>query len=383
MTSFAEAEIARLQEKVGTRVSVSALPYLTEVTTDAVRHWAWATGDRNPLYLDESFARSSRYGGLIGPPAMLYAFSRLAVGYRGGLAGFHSVFGGSHWTWRRPLKLGTKVSTDTKVTGLTELPSRFAGKMLKQTSTTYFFDAEQQEIAQVESWGLRFTRDAQTRRRDAGKDDSAPKEKTGDGETSRRPSFSKESIDQIAQTYRREVSDLAQTRNWASVEVGQELPEIIRGPYSSSTAVAFEQAWGGTYVWAHGYWFDLVSRHPGAGIVNEYGFPEPAECVHWDSSVARKVGVRDTYDIGPERIAWIATLLTNWIGTTAFLSELYCEVRSFNFKGNVTHCRGRVASMDRTENADSIRVEVQAIDDEGRVTAQGWGKVIVGDVPLA
>jgi hypothetical protein len=72
-----DAELARVRSLIGKRVEIKDPPYLTEVTRDAVRHWAWAIGDRNPLYLDEAYAKASRHEGLIAPPTMLYAFSRL------------------------------------------------------------------------------------------------------------------------------------------------------------------------------------------------------------------------------------------------------------------------------------------------------------------
>jgi hypothetical protein len=44
---------------------------------------------------------------------------------------------------------------------------------------------------------------------------------------------------------------------------------------------------------------------------------------HWDSPLARSVGVPEAYGHGPERVAWIATMLANWIGDAGFLKALY------------------------------------------------------------
>ena len=57
-----DAELARVRALIGKRVHIKEPPYLTEVTRDAVRHWAWATGDRNRLYLDEGTLRVKRFG---------------------------------------------------------------------------------------------------------------------------------------------------------------------------------------------------------------------------------------------------------------------------------------------------------------------------------
>jgi acyl dehydratase len=36
-----------------------------------IRHWVEAVEDTNPLYADEEYARSSKYGGIIAPPQMM------------------------------------------------------------------------------------------------------------------------------------------------------------------------------------------------------------------------------------------------------------------------------------------------------------------------
>ena len=357
-----DAELERLRAKIGQRVDIAEPPHLTEVTRDAIRHWAWATGDRNKLYLNENYARRSRHGGLIAPPCMLYAFSRISIGYRGGLPGVHSMFGGSWWKWRRPIRLGQAISAEVTFTGLDELKSRFAGRMFKQVSQIRFVTADGLEIAEAESWGMRTERQSARKK---GKYKLLRPEPVTDG-----------LIEQVADRYAQEQCRGAEPLYWEDVPVGTEAPSIVRGPYSATTAVAFEQAWGGLFVKAHGYWFDYLQRHPAAGIPNAYGVPEPPEAVHWDGELARSVGVPEAYDYGPERIAWIATMLTNWIGDGGFLEELYCEIRRFNLVGDVTYCEGSVVeSMPIDDQWGRLRLTIQARDQRDQVTAKGFAVV--------
>lgn len=359
-----DAEVERLRAKLGQRVEVSEAPYLTEANRDAIRRWAAATGDRNPLYTDPEYAAAGPHGGIVAPPCLPYAFSRLSIGYRGGLPGVHSMFGGSHWTWFRPLPIGSRVEAETRFTDLIELDGRFAGRMFKQLSTTTFrTDTDPEPFAQVQGWGMRTERQTARKRNKYG--------------GTRLAHYTADDIAAIADEYTQERLTGAEPRFWDDVKVGDELPTIVRGPYTATIAVAFEQAWGGLFVRAHGAWFDYVRDHPAIGIPNAYGIPEPPEAVHWDSQLARTAGVPEAYDYGPERISWLSTLVTNWIGDHGFLEQLYVEIRGFNLIGDLSRGHGEVEEVTPVgdDGHGRVRLAVRIVNQRGDVTAKGWALV--------
>jgi acyl dehydratase len=45
------------------------------VNVPMIRHWVDALDDRNPVYLDEEVAATTRFGGIVAPPAMLQAWT--------------------------------------------------------------------------------------------------------------------------------------------------------------------------------------------------------------------------------------------------------------------------------------------------------------------
>jgi acyl dehydratase len=62
----------RLQAMVGEEAGPFQAP--NAVNEAMIRHWCEAMEDGNPLYTDEDYARTSKYGGVIAPPQMVQAF---------------------------------------------------------------------------------------------------------------------------------------------------------------------------------------------------------------------------------------------------------------------------------------------------------------------
>ncbi len=361
------ADLASLRARIGKRMTVRAEPYLTEATRDGARHWATALGDTNPLWSDVVYARRWGYPDVLAPPTILYAFDRQSIGYRGGLPGVHSFFAGTHWTWHRPIVRNAAISAEVIFKDLVERRSSFAEVSYQQLSDVTYRDQDGNVVATSEPWAMRVSRRAAQDR-----ESSRPVEVA---------TYTPEQIAAIAEEYAVE-QVRTEPRDPSSVRAGDRLPSIIRGPYTVTTAVAFEQAWGGLFVKAHGEWFDYLRRHPAAGLLNEQGVPEPPEAVHWDRDFARRAGVPQPYDYGPERIAWLGVLVTNWMGPTGFLRTLNVQIRKFNLVGDLTRLQGEVTAVEAAAHGGSlVTLDVHASNQRGERTA--WGTAQVALAPLS
>ncbi len=65
---------ARLEKYVGKPMGPPSVAP-DAVNVPMIRHWVDALDDRNPVYLDEEFAATTRFGGIVAPPAMLQTWT--------------------------------------------------------------------------------------------------------------------------------------------------------------------------------------------------------------------------------------------------------------------------------------------------------------------
>jgi acyl dehydratase len=70
---MAVAQGSLITDEIKSWIGRETPPWTIEVTQRDVRRFAVATDDLNPLYLDEDYAKQSRYGGLIAPPLFYMA----------------------------------------------------------------------------------------------------------------------------------------------------------------------------------------------------------------------------------------------------------------------------------------------------------------------
>jgi acyl dehydratase len=67
-------DLAAIMARLAARVGRETAPTVTEIEKGAIRRFALATGDTNPLYFDEEYAARTRFGGIIAPPTFISTF---------------------------------------------------------------------------------------------------------------------------------------------------------------------------------------------------------------------------------------------------------------------------------------------------------------------
>jgi len=123
---------------------------ILEVEKGAIKKFADAVGDRNPLYWDEEHARSSRFGGIVAPPGFfgwptkwtgampLFSELREEVINTINKAGYSRILdGGIEYDFYYPVRAGDTLSALLKVGEIHERETKTGNMVLSVTETTY------------------------------------------------------------------------------------------------------------------------------------------------------------------------------------------------------------------------------------------------------
>ena len=134
--------------------------------------------------------------------------------------------------------------------------------------------------------------------------------------------------------------------------------------------IAFESFFG-VYLVGNKVAANLYQRHPKLMIPNEQGVPEPPQRVHWDNLFTKNLlGLPGAYDLGPERCAWLMQGATNWMGDNGILRKIEAQYRKFNYMGDVTWTKGKVAAKSRENGRNMVTLEVWCENQRDEVTAK-------------
>lgn len=352
-----DEEVAELRTQIGVERRLRQ-QFHEVASADAIRHFAHGIGDTNPLWLDPAHGAASRFETNIAPPCFLCS---CGMPRSIGLKGVHALYTGSAWTFQRPIPVGQRVVTSTRLAELTEKVGRFAGRQFLEADEAVYRNEQGETLATMRSHCMRVER---TGARSRGK--------YADLTTH---TYNAEELAAIDAAYEAEEIRGALPRYWETVAVGDELPPIVKGPLTVTDMNGWLLGWGGMFIRPHGIGQRWRKRHPAAYTLDARGVPDVPERVHWDAEFALQSGLPAPYDYGPQRIAWLSQLVTNWMGDDGWLAELEVQVRRLNLVGDTTWCRGEVTASHLEGDRGVVSCAVRAVNQKGEETALGTATV--------
>ena len=118
-------------------IGIEGKPATLEVEKGAIRQFAEAVGDPNPLWNDDVTARKSRYGGLIAPPTFLRC-----VRPESPELPFENPFnrlldGGSEWEYFEPVRVGDHITAVARISDLAVRPGSLGTMLFIVSEITY------------------------------------------------------------------------------------------------------------------------------------------------------------------------------------------------------------------------------------------------------
>ena len=358
--------LKHLRDIDGTKLRISKMRIGNElVCKETIKGFIDGIGDINPLWRDENYAADTRYKTIVAPPAWLY--SVIGPGVQHGLPGVHSFHAGDDWEFYKPILLGDRIKGEAVARGYTEIKgSTFARRMIKQLQDRLYYNQRGELVAKALRWNLRTER-AETRSQGRYSQVQLPHP------------WTEEELDKIKEEILAMEIYGSQVRYWEDVEIGQELPPLIKGPIGLTDEIAWTAGYAPGWLKANEAALNIYNEHPSWGFRDPDTFAmEPIAAVHWSKWAAKIAGLPQPYDLGAQRHSWVTQFLCNWMGDEGWLKRCYAEYRAFVFLSDVVWLRGKVIGKHVDENNEyCVEIETSGFNQRGENTIPGKSTVIL------
>jgi acyl dehydratase len=357
------------------RTGIDMGPWWTEASFDAIRHWVNGYGDDNPLYCDEHYADSTRWKGLIAPPGFEVTLSRdrtakppaeLDRETRKALRGVQLYNSGHEGYWYRPIQRGDRLVHTLVVDKVEEKRSEFAGRSVIVTNRGTYWNQAGEVVAVRHPWYIHAERR---------KVDNAAK-------PSREvpANYSEEQLAAIDAAYEDEFRRGAETLRFEDIDAGATLPTMVKGPLTITDMINMHMG-GGWFGYGNPplrLAYENRKRMRGFYTRNRFNAWDTIQRVHWDTELAREVGVPMLYDIGPMRWAWLLHYCTNFAGDDGWVYHLRGEFRRFNYFGDVTWLTAKITAKYVSETlGPAIDIAISGTNQRGVENVSGVATLLL------
>lgn len=344
------------------------------VTADAVWHFAAGVGDDNPLWWDADHCARSPHGAMFAPPTFLYSCNnapelpgekRLHPSEHW-LPGSRTMWISDRWQFFRRAWVGEDVTAVEELVDVVESTSRSGRPVVTHTDRTTFRGGDGTVIAHCDKTVLRSERGAPSAAAEV--PDAA---------------YTAEEAAAFADHYRLEPASRRgpMALHAPALTLGASTGTLLKGPLTQTTVIGWVLGWGSPMCLTNRMQSTYLAEHPGSRLVDEStNIEDSLESTHWDSTMARLVGLPRAYDLGPQRISWVAHLITDWMGDLAFLAELEVRLTRPNLLGDVTWLSGTVTGVEpASTGGTAVTVAVIGRNQRDERTVEATARVLTQD----
>lgn len=128
-----------ITDKMRAMVGVDSEPLAYEIEKGAIKKFAEAIEDPNPLWQDEDFARKTRYSSIIAPPTFitsLRAFDALSR-FLAESPVKRIINGGNEIEYFQPVKVGDKIAVTQRIADLREREGKLGRTVIITLEATF------------------------------------------------------------------------------------------------------------------------------------------------------------------------------------------------------------------------------------------------------
>jgi len=339
------------------------------VSEASIRNFANGIGDWNPLYCDGEYCKKTKYGALVASPS--YVASVFPHWVLQGLAGVHADHSASDWEFLKPIYVNDKITPKCYFVGFDVKRSKFAGKTVFEYQRFEYWNQRNELVSKGYNMLVRYERQTAIKKTSEG---------TGKYDHIQVPhKWTPEDQEKVDQDCLAEEVRGKETRYWEDVNVGDELPQVVKGIFGLTDMIAYCVGAAPVQIAAHGVQLRTYKKHPAWAFREPtLGSWEPVYAVHYLDSAAKGVGAMYCYDAGIQRHCWFNSLFTNWMGDEGWLKKTTAQYRQFVYLSDAVWFHGKVVKKNIDESGEHcVEIDAYGINQRGDKTIMGTGEVIL------
>ena len=358
---FTDKMLADMRALIGTELRTEASISNEYATRTAILRFCEGIGDGNPLWTRAEYAEKSHYGTLVAPPSYIFAcLGGVQVGWPG-LGGFHCE---TTIKFFKPIRIGDKITCRVVFQGFDgpTADSNFGGRRIKDYILQQYINQDGVVVADFICSRMRFERTEMQKR--------AETRQLEVPHPWRDEELEAIEADIMAEQLRGNVP-----RFWDDVQVGDEIDTITKGPLGLTDFIAFIAGGAAPIprVSAHSVALQKYRKHPKWAFRDPKTHAlEPVYSVHYNDYAAKLQGAQIAYDVGIQRTSWGIHALTNWMGDTGVVKEIFGQYRAHVFLGDVVRLGGRIDAKEiDADGHHVVRVTTWANNQRGQNVMPG------------
>ncbi|MEM7020499.1 MAG: hypothetical protein AAF512_24550, partial [Pseudomonadota bacterium] len=252
-------------------------------------------------------------------------------------------YAGADIEFIRPIWRGDVITAQEQVGGTTRKVSKRIGPIAFNTGLVTYTNQRHEVVATTKTLMARFENTGSTLEYDR-----APKE---DAEVAK-----VEPSDPLVWERERRGTE---TLYWEDVNVGDELPTLKKGTYSVTELFLFTHGVLGT------------GRSKRSSLEAE-GSADLGGGGRFDTEHAQnRRNMPGQFDFGPQRVCWLAQIVTDWMGDDGCMKRMSASIRHPNIVGDTNTVYGEVTKKTEEGGEHLVEVQMRNLNQSGLATALG------------